>query len=58
MCKIKFDGSRRGKKLLNSSREKHEGAYRSREGGGRGLLCGPGSEGRLGREREKEKVPR
>ena len=29
-----FDASRRGKKMLNFSRDKNEGTYRSGEGGG------------------------
>ena len=31
---IQFDASRRGKKTLNYSRDKHEGTYRRGEGGG------------------------
>ena len=31
---VKFDASQRGKKMLNSSRDKNEGMYRSGEGGG------------------------
>ena len=37
------DASRRGKKMLNSSRDKNEGTYRSGDGGG-GPLYDPGSE--------------
>ena len=39
-----FDASRRGKKMLTSSRDKNEGTYHRGEGGGGSLLCDPGSE--------------
>ena len=45
---------------MKSSRDENGGAYRSGEGGGRGeksLLSKPGSELRLGREKETETAP-
>ena len=44
---IQFDEGRRGNKMLNYSREKIEGTYRSGEGE-EGPLCDPGSELLLG----------
>ena len=49
------DGGGRGMQVLNSCRDRIEGAYRSGKGG-KSLLGDPRSELRLGREREKEKV--
>ena len=46
-----------GKKRLKYSRDKTKGIYRSGEGE-ESLLSGPGSELRLGREKEKEKAQR
>ena len=40
------------------SRDKNQGAYRSGEVGEKSLLGNPGSELQLGRENDKEKVPR
>ena len=48
-----FDTSRRGKKGMTSSRDQNEGAYLIGEGGEGPLLGDPGSELRLGREKEK-----
>ena len=39
--------------MLNSSRDKNEGTYRSGEGGEKSLLCDPGSELRLRGERDR-----
>ena len=50
--------SRRGKKVLNCSRDKNGGVYRSGEGGKKRLLGGPGPESRLRRDKEKEKLRR
>ena len=45
---MQFDASRRGKKMLNCSRDKFEGMYRSGDGGGGPAICDPGSELPLG----------
>ena len=53
---MQFDVGRPGKKGLKFSRCKNEGTYRSEEGEEEPtFFSDPGSELRLGREKEKEK---
>ena len=45
---IQFDAGRRGRKMLNSSRDNNEGTYRVVWRGERGPLCDPESDILLG----------
>ena len=49
----RIDASRLGKKVLNSSRDKNEKARTVVGRGEKSLLCDPGSELRLWRERDR-----
>ena len=56
MGRCKFDASRRRKKALNRSRDKKRKARAVVGKGGKSLLCGPGTEVRLGGRTRRAKI--